>query len=75
MKKLFTILALCITVLTTGMASFADPPLTEAMAPKVLKVEVHVVSGMIVGQDLDVIMMMIVSVTNAVCAKSVALNA
>ena len=26
MKKLFTILALCITVLTTSMASFADPP-------------------------------------------------
>ncbi|MCM1963705.1 RcnB family protein [Acinetobacter pittii] len=34
MKKLFTILALCITVLTTSMASFADPPFDRGHGPK-----------------------------------------
>lgn len=34
MKKLFTILALCITVLTTSMASFADPPFDGGHGPK-----------------------------------------
>lgn len=37
MKKLFTILALCITVLTTSMASFADPPFDRGHGPKGLK--------------------------------------
>ncbi|WP_216606745.1 RcnB family protein [Acinetobacter lactucae] len=34
MKKLFTILALCITVLTTSMASFAAPPFDRGHGPK-----------------------------------------
>ncbi|EXH34774.1 MULTISPECIES: RcnB family protein [Acinetobacter calcoaceticus/baumannii complex] len=34
MKKLFTILALCITVLTASMASFADPPFDRGHGPK-----------------------------------------
>ncbi|MBJ9722839.1 RcnB family protein [Acinetobacter calcoaceticus] len=34
MKKLFTILALCITVLTTSMASFADPPFERGHGQK-----------------------------------------
>lgn len=34
MKKLFTILALCITVLTTSMASYADPPFDRGHGPK-----------------------------------------
>lgn len=34
MKKLFTILALCITVLTTSMASFANPPFDRGHGPK-----------------------------------------
>ncbi|MBN6521489.1 RcnB family protein [Acinetobacter pittii] len=34
MKKLFTILALCIIVLTTSMASFADPPFDRGHGPK-----------------------------------------
>lgn len=33
-EKLFTILALCITVLTTSMASFADPPFDRGHGPK-----------------------------------------
>ncbi len=34
MKKLFTTLTLCITVLTTSMASFADPPFDRGHGPK-----------------------------------------
>ncbi len=34
MKKLFTILALSITVLTTSMASFADPPFDRGHGQK-----------------------------------------
>jgi len=34
MKKLFTTLTLCITVLTTSMASFADPPFDRGHGQK-----------------------------------------
>lgn len=34
MKKLFTILTLSIAVLTTSMASFADPPFDREQSPK-----------------------------------------
>ena len=73
MKKLFTILALCITVLTTSMASFADPPFDRGHTRKVLKADL-VVNGMIVGINLTVTIMVIVFAMNAVCVRNVALS-
>ncbi len=73
MKKLFTTLTLCITVLTTSMASFADPPFDRGHGQKGPKGGPRG-EWNDRGTNMTVTMMKIVFAMSAVCVKNVVLS-